>query len=399
MSDRLQDSSSATPDPGRLRAAARSVFVVFLLNGALFGSWVSRIPAVQRQHDLSEAELGLALACFSIGVLSALSVAGAVVAAKGSRSVTLLGLVAICCLLPLLGLAPNPLYLGLALFLLGGALSVMDVAMNAQAVTVEHRAEKPLMSTFHGAFSLGGLLGALVGAAMAGRNVALHTHFAVVAALFGVVAFFFGSHLLANEPPQRTSTEDRPAVFSFPPKVLWPLGLVALISSIAEGSMGDWSGVYLVDLLGVPGSTAALGFAAYSSTMTLARFAGDTLQSRFSAHAILRWGGITSVLGLTLVVTGSSTLQCLLGFAITGLGLANIIPIVFRAAGNHPSVSSGHGIAAVATIGYAGFLAGPPAIGFVAEVTSLRVAMLGVLGLCLLLVWLAPHPSDRSGCT
>ena len=355
------------------------------MNGALLGTWVSRIPAIQQRLGLSEAELGIVLLGMSLGVLTGLSLAGGWVARFGSRPVTVTGFGVMCLVLPILPLALNALLLGMLLFLFGGAMSVMDVAMNEQAVFVERQAKKPLMSRFHGAFSIGGLLGALLGAAFAGAQMAPLLHFLAAAVLFGIGMWMAAPQLL----PQTEVHAKSGPVFRVPDRALWSLGAVALISSVGEGAMADWSAVYVAKVLESSGGTAALAFAAYSAAMTVARLSGDHLKAHFSLAAIVRTGGWIAVAGLVLVVFSNHIALTLIGFAVIGLGLANIIPIAFTAAGNYPGIPSGTGIAAVASIGYAGFLAGPPVIGLLAEGTSLRVAFASIIVLLVFLPLIA----------
>ncbi|MGK0185064.1 MAG: MFS family permease [Verrucomicrobiales bacterium] len=365
-----------------------AVFLTFIVNGALLGTWVSRIPAIQAKLELSEAALGIVLLGLSLGVLVGLSLASGWVTRFGSRMVIIVSSSIMCIALPGLPLMPNVWMLWPLLFLFGGAMSIMDVAMNEQAIFVERQAKKPLMSRFHGAFSIGGLAGALLGAAFASAHIAPFLHFIVAVALFGSGMGLAARHLLRQTEVQ----VDAAPVFCIPSRALWPLGplgAVALICSVGEGATADWSAVYLADTLGSEEGTAALAFAAYSLAMTIARFSGDHLKSHFSLVSIVRTGGWIAVAGLVLVVAANHAALTIAGFAIIGLGLANIIPIAFTAAGNYPGISSSTGIAAVASIGYAGFLASPPLIGLLAEATSLRIAFAALIGLLAILPLIA----------
>lgn len=354
-----------------LKRARFSVLAAFFINGAAVATWVSRIPAVQEKLALSEAELGLVLLGMSVGVLVALSLAGGLLARFGSAKVTLIGGLFVSGLLVLPGLAPNSAALWLALFAFGAAISLMDVAMNDQAVLVERGAGRPLMSSFHATYSVGGLAGALFGSGMAGAGtVTPFLHFGIAAVVLAA-ATLFSSHNLIPTKPQ---TEEKPATFRLPERALWLLGAVAFCSSIGEGAMADWSGVYLSEVMGATAALAALGYAAFSLTMTVGRFLGDTILAHLRAEMVVRVGGLLAALGLALIVLTDSPGLALVGFGLVGIGLANIIPVAFSSAGNFPGISSGAGIAGVATIGYAGFLAGPPVIGLVAEATSLRLA-------------------------
>lgn len=361
-----------------IQRARLAVLAVFFINGALFANWVSRIPQIQDSLTLSEGQLGLVLLGLSVGVLSALSLVGGWVSRYGSQRVTLAGAVMLCVLLPFLAWMPNAVMLWVNLFLFGMAMSTMDVAMNAQAVEVEELSKKPLMSTFHAAFSVGGFAGAAIGAGMAGQGIAPTMHFLIVAVLFLLFALFVSRYLLAHQVVDTDEADDTPT-FQLPSRALLPLGIVAFAGAVGEGAVADWSGVYLSDIVGTDAGTAALGFAIFSIMMTVGRLSGDYLTTRFSASRIVRMGGFLATVGLVLAIGFATPLFSLIGFGIVGLGLATVVPLAFSAAGRLPEVSASVGIAGVATIGYAGFLAGPPVIGLIAEGTSLQIALMVVV--------------------
>ena len=364
---------TASLSESRLLHARLAVLVAFFINGALIASWVSRIPAVQTRLGLSEGGLGFVLLGVAAGTLVALSLAGGLIARYGSPNVTLFGALVMSAFLVIIPLAPNAVLLWIVLFVFGGAMSVMDVAMNEQAVLVERHARKPLMSSFHASFSIGGFAGALIGAGMASMALTPLIHFAIMGLAFGILIFFVIPRLI---PTAREAKESGGSVFRLPERALWLLGAVAFCSAIGEGAMADWSAVYLHQVLGTTTAYAALGFAAFSLTMTIGRLIGDSLSARFQPAWIVRTGGAAAALGVLAAVLTNEPVVALVGFAAVGIGLANIVPLAFSASGNRPGISPSVGIAGVATIGYAGFLAGPPVIGLIAEATSLRVALL-----------------------
>jgi MFS family permease len=353
-----------------ITTARPAVLAAFFFNGLLLATWVSRIPAIQAKLEMSEGTLGFVLMGISVGVIVALSMAGGLVGRFGSRAVTIGAAIGLCFITPLPALMPSAPALFAALFIFGAFLSTMDVGMNAQAVAVEGMAAKPMMSSFHASFSIGGLAGALIGAAFVALGLGILQHFSLLA-LLSLAAILFSGRYLVQDGGE---VEEGGAIFRLPPRALWGLGAVAFCVAIGEGSMGDWSGVYLADVIGTTEAFAALGFAAFSATMTLGRLAGDWLAVRFSPVNLVRYGGLLASLGLLTAVFARNEYIVLLGFAAVGAGVANGIPLAFSAAGRFPGMSAGAGIAGVATIGYAGFLAGPPFIGLIAEATSLRVA-------------------------
>jgi len=352
-----------------------AVLGAFFANGALVATWVSRIPAMQNRLGLSEGVLGFVLLGLSTGMMAALFVAGGLIARFGSPRVMLVCALVSCFMLPFLVLASHPVLLFAVLTVFGAGISAMDVAMNEQAVLVERRAKRPLMSSFHAGYSVGGFAGSLLGAGMA----ALHgfpplIHFLIVGALFAAAMCAAFSNFLPGE----SSSGKKGPVFRLPVRSLWILGAIAFCSAIGEGAMADWGAVYLTQVLKTDAAFAALGFAAFSLTMTLGRLFGDYLSGVWKSELIVRVGGLLAAAGLILAALTNEPLIVLVGFAAAGAGLANIIPLLFGAAGNFPGISPGEGIAGVATIGYMGFLVGPPLIGTIAEKTSLRAALVMV---------------------
>jgi MFS family permease len=360
-----------------IQAARWAVLAMFFANGALLANWLSRIPQIQANLGMSEGDLGLALMGAAVGVLTALSIAGGLIARFGSRTVTAAGGVALCLLLPFLALMPNAVALWICLFLFGAAMSTMDVSMNSQGVDVERALGRSVMSSFHAAFSIGGFVGAAIGAAMAYFGIGPALHFVMAGVGFLLLILLTAPRLLPIPP--NTEPDVGGPVFRLPARALWPLGAVAFCSSIGEGAMADWSAVYLKSFVGTTDSVAAFGFAAFSITMTGGRLLGDNLSMRFGPAKLVRAGGVAASLGLLLAILLPQTIPVLLGFAAVGAGLSIVVPLAFSAAGNVPNLPAGVGIAGVATIGYAGFLAGPPAIGLVAEATSLQMSMVLVL--------------------
>jgi predicted MFS family arabinose efflux permease len=362
-----------------------AVLAAFFANGALTASWVSRIPLVQSRLGLSEGTLGLVLFGLTVGVVTALTLTGGLIARFGSQRTTQYGMLLMCAVLPFVALAPNPVVLVVFLFLFGCGMSSMDVSMNEQAVLLERRTGRTLMSSFHASYSIGGFAGSLIGSAMASRpNLPLLFHFLLAEVLFGGLVFLLGKYLLISDhevPAKRN-------LFQLPERSLLGLGLIAFISALGEHTLTDWSGIYLNQVIETDTAFAALGYSAFSLAMTVGRLSGDYLSSKYPSALLVRLGGFTAGLGFFLSILTGNRFIVLACYALVGFGLANIIPMVFRMVGNHADVSAGAGIASVATIGYLGFLVGPPLVGFISEAFSLRMAMLviGMLSASLLFV-------------
>lgn len=340
-------------------------------------SWASRIPTVQQQLHMDTGTLGIALWGAAVGALSAFPLTSWLIARLGSRLTTIIGGLFFCGALVLLALAPDPLLLWCALLLFGAGTSTTDIAMNAQASAVEERYGRPIMSSFHGLWSVGNIAGAGIGGIMAGWNIAPLPHFLLVFVVLFVALLLAARWLLpiAPEPGQRTP------IFARPTRALFGLGFIAFCAFLCEGAMTDWSAVYLHSTLGTSTGIAAAGFACYALAMTIARLGGDRLTQILGPVKQVRLSGLLVLLGLALALLIPYPPVAILGLAFVGAGLACVAPLVFSAAGRTPNMSPGLALAAVATVAYSGSLIGPPLIGHVADIITLR----GALGLAVLL--------------
>ncbi|TDD89824.1 MFS transporter [Actinomadura rubrisoli] len=377
---------------GRARVA---VTVAFTAHGLLGAAWVARIPQIKEHLGLSEGAMGVALLGAPVGVAVAVRFAGAIVARWGSRATTVAGgIVAALSLVPL-GLAWNLGVLICALAVLGGSLGLMDVAMNAQGVAVERGYGRPLMSGLHGAYSIGTLLAALIGAAAAHAHVPVAVHLSVAAAALIGLLLAGCRDLLDRSVDALPDLPDEPAAASSAAGtsgrwVLVMLGIIGLCSFVGEGAMADWSAIYLREDLGTGPGLAGLGFAGCAVAMTAGRLAGDRVVARFGPVAVLRAGSLVAAVGLGLGLAARNPAAAVAGFTLFGLGVAVVAPVTFSAAGNVPGVPAATGIARVTGVGYLGLLGGPPVIGFVAQGVGLGWALAVPVGLVGLIVLLAP---------
>ncbi|MBZ9716095.1 MFS transporter [Deinococcus multiflagellatus] len=384
--------------------ARRAVSVMFLINGVLFATWGVNIPGVRDSLNLSEAQIGAALLAVGLGSLCTMPLTGGWTARYGSHRVT--WAVSVACMLSLLlpFIAPNFAALVAALAVLGALNGCMDVAMNAQGVTVEKALGRPIMSRLHAYFSLGGLLGAGLGSLLVGR-VPLAAHALLVVAVTATAALLSGrflwpdaapapTQLAANEQPPRRSPLSAAAAL---------LGALCFLGMLAEGANYDWAALYFRDVLGVTGGASGLGYVAFVGAMTLGRWFGDRARAQLGDPSTVRGGAALTALGLGLALLARDPLLAAAGFALSGLGLSNVVPVMYGAAGH---ALAGRGIAQVATIGYGGFLLGPPAIGFIAQHVGLAAALGLALGAAALVALLggrafalirgqaAPTPAD-----
>ena len=363
---------------------------MFFINGAALATWVPLIPAVQQKLGLSTSELGIALLGVAIGAVVSTPSTGWLVGRAGGRRVVTLAAIIGCVILPLLPVAPALPLLTLTLIVFGAALATMDVAMNIQGAVVEGLYQRPLMSTFHAFYSIGGFAGALVSGALAAIGVAPFDRALWPAVLLGGAAIAVNRWLPSAEPH---TASPRSRVRIRITRQTWPLaalGLMAFCSLLAEGASGDWSALYLHKSLGADAAFAATAFAAFSVAMAVTRLSGDWLTSRLGAALLLRGGGALAAVGLTAALLLGRPALAIAGFGLVGLGLANVVPTVFSAAGRSQSLAPRVAIAAVASAGYAGLLAGPPLIGFIAQAFTLTRALVAVVVCCGLIALLAP---------
>ncbi len=374
-----------------MRGTRVTITLFFFADGLLIGSWAARIPAVQQQADLTNARLGLALFAASLGALAAMPLAGWLCERIGSGRVTVAALLAGGASLFLASLASGLAGLAAALFIFGAGFGAINVSANAQGLALERLYGRSILSSFHAAFSAGGLAGAGLGAIAAGMGIEPRAHLGVLAIVLAVGALAGGRRLLPRDAddPGPTQTLVRP------PRVLLALGAAAFFTLLAEGAAVDWSAVYLSHSLGATAAVAALGYAGFSLAMASSRAVGDRLNERLGPVALARWGSVLAASGLTFALVVGSTPAALVGFAAMGAGLGVVVPVLFRAAGSTPGVSASVGVAAVSTIGWLGFLSGPPAIGFAASAVGLRTALGLVVLTTLALVLLARSAGPR----
>jgi predicted MFS family arabinose efflux permease len=344
---------------------------IFFANGAGMASWVPHIPMVQATLGLGPSVLGLALLAMGVGALVGIPLSGRASARFGSRTVVRTTALLFFAALPLPLLAPTLAHLVVALFVLGAGNGALDVSMNAQAAAVERRWPRPIMSSFHAMWSAGGIAGAGTAALALGAGIEPARHLSVAAVV--LLATTLPALLPLLPPAADTHGDDRR--LARPTRAVLGLGLVAFLALLAEGAVGDWSAVYLRHDLGTSDATAALGYAAFSLTMAVGRFLGDALVARLGDERVVRRFTGGAALGLGAALAIGHPWAALVGFATAGFGIANLIPIVFRAASRLRGVPPSEGIAAVGTFGYVGFLTGPPLIGLVAELLTLPVAL------------------------
>ena len=364
-------------NPAAGRAEQHSTRLLFLLAGFSAAAWASLVPVAKAAAGVNEGQLGLVLLCLGIGSLLAMPVSGVVSTRHGCRKVLMVCGVALCACLPLLASVQNVFTLAAALFFFGAMIGTFDCVMNIQAVIVERDSKRPLMSGFHGFYSLGGLLGAATTSTIMDLGV---SPFATVSAiaLAGVLLLMgIRRHVL----PYGNPAEGPP--FALPRGEVLFLGMLCMTVFLVEGSMMDWSAVMLAENHGMPVAQAGYGFAAFSLTMTFGRLTGDRIVARVGRRSVVTVGGLLAMGGILLATLVPLWQAALLGYAMVGLGCSNIVPVLFTAVGRQTSMPQSVAVPAMSTLGYAGVLAGPAAIGFIAHRSSLPMAFLLVAALML----------------
>ncbi|MBD0419100.1 MFS transporter [Streptomyces sp. TRM S81-3] len=363
-------------DLGRLRVALTAFFA---LDGFVFAGWVVRIPAIKEQTGASASALGLALLGVSAGAVVTMTLTGRLCRRFGSHPVTVACAVLLCLSVALPPLTHSALALGIVLLVFGSAYGGINVAFNSAAVDLVAVLRRPIMPSFHAAFSLGGMVGAGLGAIVAG-SLSPAQHLAGLTATGLIVTLVAGRALLRCEPPsppERTARDDaaprRPDARTR--RLVLTFGLIALCTAYGEGAMADWGALHLEQDLDASPGLAAVGYSCFALAMTAGRLTGTTLLERLGRTPTVVAGGTTAAVGMLLGSLAPSVGVALFGFAITGLGLANIFPVAVERAG---ALGGPSGVATASTLGYGGMLLGPPAIGFMADWFSLPAALTSV---------------------
>ncbi len=344
--------------------------------GVLAGTWGAHIPSVKARYALSEATLSLVLLAAAIGAVSSLFVAGRIVGRLGARKTAALATVLLCLMLGLVLEHSGLAALLPAMVVLGAAMSVLDVAINTEGSVLESLSGRAVMSNLHGMFSVGGMTGAAVVAYLLGAGVTPRVQLIGVCSVIAVVVVIAARGMLASHPASPGDEQgEGKAHFAWPRGLLLVIGLLIFAGMTAEGVMVDWCVLYLKQDVGLPQAQAAVGYAVFSAAMASSRFAGDWLRNRYSERALLRSGATVAAVAMAVVLLSANATIAFIGFALVGIGLAPVAPILFNAATRVPGVSRAAAIASVTSIGYSGFMIGPPLIGSIATASSLTAAL------------------------
>jgi MFS family permease len=411
--------SAAAVSPGaptrQLRLARAAVAALFLTNGAVFFNVVPRYPQIKAELGLSNGVFGTAVAAYPLGALLAGLLAGAAIRRLGSARVASFGIVLTTIATLAIPVAPGWILFGAVLFVVGALDSVVDVAQNAHGLRVQRLYRRSIVNSLHGVWSIGAVLGGLMGAAAAGLRVPLSAHLAVSAALFSAVALIAYRFLLPGpEDAERTAeAEDVAAADGHPAappahhgrrrpvtgsavRMLAALGVLAACGALVEDAGSTWGALYLSTGLGTSAATAGLAVVALQGAMTIGRLTGDRVVDRFGQRTVARAGGMLAAAGMGVALALPTVPITLAGFALAGLGFATLVPAAMHTADELPGLPPGTGLTIVSWLLRAGVLLSPPLVGFLADLTSLRVGLLTVVAAGLVTAVLARVLADRT---
>lgn len=367
-----------------IRFARYAVSVLFFFCGFIFSCWATRIPVFKDAFGLNEAELGAVLFMLPLGSFIALPFAGWAVDKFGSRFMSVASVIFYAVSLYSLSWCTSVFGLSASLFLFGFMGDNVNIAMNTQGLDVQHRSDKPILSSFHGLWSVGALVGALVGGWTLKKQLSTHDHYLMIlfpVLVITIVTFFY---LI----PHDDKNDDGRKLLAMPDKALMIIGIICLCCTLCEGAMADWSALYYKEVVDDVSKVSTTGFTAYAFTMAIGRFTGDKLISALRYRKVLILDGILIAGGMLLALSTTIPALVIAGFALVGFGVSTIIPISYTIAGKSETLKPSVALAAVSTIGFTGFLIGPPFIGFIAHETGLRIALgvVVILGTCVFLL-------------
>ena len=354
--------------PGRLEQM--STRIAFFIAGFGIAAWAPLVPYAKARAGLDDATLGLLLLCLGAGSILAMPISGVLATRYGCRRVFSAGTLLICLALPLLATVSSVPLLIATLFLFGAGLGAVDSTVNLQAVIVERASGRTMMSGFHGLFSVGGIAGA------AGVSALLALGLTPLWAIMVVIVLILAALIKAAPHLLPYGSESNGPAFAVPHGVVLFIGLLCFVVFLAEGSMLDWSAVFLTADKQIDEAYAGLGYAAFALTMTVGRLLGDTIVSRLGARRVIVLGGLFAAAGLVLATLAACWQVALVGYGLVGIGCSNIVPVLYTAVGKQTLMPMSIAVPAITTLGYAGILAGPAAIGFIAHASSLSTAFL-----------------------
>lgn len=379
----------------RLHVSRIAIITFFFFNGVLTSTFSTRLPTIQANLDLPSGQLGLALLGCTIGGLVAMNIAARIARRLGSKMMVIVGSLCMSISLLLIAYANNLTFLLMALIGFGIGSGAMDIAMNLQGTDIERASGQPMLNSFHACFSVGSLAGALIGSVLATFHLSPEFHFLAIVGIASVSFIWSSRFLMAPKPVQETPENSKEHTPQFGPRLMF-LGLIGFCVLLSIGAMYDWSTVYLSGTLHMDAGLAAAGFTIFLTCTALARGIGDNLTKRFGSAILIACSCALSAIGLAIVLLFTWTPIVLCGLGLVGVGLSVPFPLTLSAAGRLSMRDTGSALATVTTWGYAGMIAGPPVLGFIADHIGLRLALTIIFFLCLLAALCAPAARDIS---
>lgn len=380
LSPELLETTPTTPPAKKEQVATR---IIFFIAGFATASWAAIVPFVKANTGANDATLGLLLLCFGVGALIAMPLTGAIAAKFGCRKLMVASTIAFCLLLPLLPAISHIGILIVGLLLFGVGIGLTDCAMNIQAVIVDKASEKPIISGFHGYYSVGGIVGAGAMSAillMGTPPIAAAIIISLVSLLLLSISFK-GFLSYANAPTG--------PLIAIPKGIVLVIGIICFAIFLAEGTVLDWSAVFLIEHHGLEESLGGLGFAAFATTMTIGRLTEDKIVMRVGSARVVFWGALLACIGFMIAVLSPYLSIAIIGYALVGAGCSNIVPVMFSSIGKQNTMPEALAVPAVSTLGYLGILAGPAAIGFVAFQFTLATALLTIAALLVIIAFVS----------
>ncbi len=365
-----------------------AVFIYFFLFGLCFSSWASRIPEIKSSLNLDDGAWGMMLLMIPMGQLVGMTFSGWLISKVGSHKISLLAIFGYSASLIGIGVSPTvPIFVA-SLISFGFFGNFCNIAINSQAVITENHYKKSIMASFHGGWSFAGLCGAIFGLGMTIMQIPTPIHSVVIALVACSVAIIKFKYLQndAIRSSKTAEAEATPQKVKFENFLLW-LGIIGFVGWATEGTMADWNGVYLQQIVGVDERFTPIGLTAYMVTMTIGRFVMDRAIGRFGRRNVLCLCGAAIFVGMFIAALMPTFIMTIIGFMIIGFGACGVIPIIYSAAGENTKMHTGRAITIVSTISFAGFLFGPPIIGYISDLTNLRYAF-GLVGILGLLAWI-----------
>ncbi|SAL82730.1 major facilitator transporter [Caballeronia terrestris] len=376
--------------PAERERARYATMAIFFIAGMIYASWGVHVPTVRDKFALSPGMLSFALLAVACGSILAMLTTASWIARAGTRAASLAGGIAMAVSCALILVTPSYWLLLGVLAAFGFGMATLDVAMNAEASAVEQALGRPIMSSLHGMFSVGGMAGAAVGGALLARGMAPEMHLALASAVSVTVLLVSMPAVLPHVPHHaahaKASSSNR-----WHSSALWALGGVALIALIAEGAMYDWATVYMRDVVLATPALSSAAYAAFTGGMAAGRFGGDIVRARFGAPQLVFGSAALAFVGMVMALVLPYAFATMIGLTLMGLGLANMMPVLFAAATRVKGVSAAEGLAHVAGLAYFGLLIGPVLIGGVAQVSTLPIGLSVVAACCALIALVGPR--------